>query len=102
MRASSPTSVPHPSRQRRRIRRGPTLDAMRAWVNGTVLDDAADPVLSVFDHGLTVGDGVFETVKTLGGRPFALSRHLERLARAAQGLGPPDLDREVAREAGGG
>jgi branched-chain amino acid aminotransferase len=72
---------------------------MRAWVNGTVLDDAADPVLSVFDHGLTVGDGVFETVKTLGGRPFALSRHLERLARSAKGLGLPDLDRELAREA---
>jgi branched-chain amino acid aminotransferase len=60
---------------------------MRAWVNGTVLDDAYDPVLSVFDHGLTVGDGVFETVKVVDGRPFALRRHLARLARSAAGLG---------------
>jgi branched-chain amino acid aminotransferase len=44
-------------------------------------------VVSVFDHGFTVGDGVFETVKVKGGRPFALRRHIERLHRSAQGLG---------------
>ena len=33
----------------------------------------------MFDHGLTVGDGVFETIKVIGGRPFALRRHIERL-----------------------
>ena len=46
------------------------------------------------DHGLTVGDGVFEAVKALGGRPFALERHLDRLVHSAQGLGltAPDLD----------
>jgi branched-chain amino acid aminotransferase len=41
----------------------------------------------VFDHGLTVGDGVFETLKVIGGRPFALRRHLQRLHRSATGLG---------------
>ena len=72
---------------------------MRAWVNGQVLDEASQPVLSVFDHGFTVGDGVFETVKTVDGQPFALSRHLERLARSAKGLGLPDPDLGVVREA---
>jgi branched-chain amino acid aminotransferase len=50
--------------------------------------------VSVFDHGYTVGDGVFETTRVRGGRPFALTRHLERLAASAHGLGlpQPDLD----------
>jgi branched-chain amino acid aminotransferase len=46
-----------------------------------------EAVVSVFDHGFTVGDGVFETVKVIGGRPFALRRHLERLGRSATALG---------------
>jgi branched-chain amino acid aminotransferase len=50
--------------------------------------------VAVNDHGFTVGDGVFEAVKTLGGQPFALTRHLARLERSAAGLGlpAPDLD----------
>lgn len=56
------------------------------WLNGAIVDEAGAKV-SVFDHGLTVGDGVFETVKVIGGRPFALRRHLERLHRSATGLG---------------
>ena len=63
------------------------------WMNGELLPDDAARV-SVFDHGLVVGDGVFETVKVAGGQPFALSRHLARLSRSATGLGlsEPDLD----------
>lgn len=38
---------------------------MRIWVNGALRDEA-DARVSVFDHGLTVGDGIFETVKTTG------------------------------------
>ena len=49
--------------------------------------DAAEATVSVFDHGFTVGDGVFETLKVIRGRPFALRRHLERLERSATGLG---------------
>jgi branched-chain amino acid aminotransferase len=56
------------------------------WLNGRLVEpDRA--LVSVFDHGFTVGDGVFETVKVVGGRPFALRRHLERLHRSAQLLG---------------
>jgi len=61
------------------------------WLNGALLADAEARV-SVFDHGLTVGDGVFETVKVLAGVPFALTRHLDRLRRSALGLGLPEPD----------
>jgi branched-chain amino acid aminotransferase len=63
------------------------------WINGSLVPDD-EARISVFDHGLVVGDGVFETVKVAGGVPFALSRHLARLARSAAGLGlaEPDLD----------
>jgi branched-chain amino acid aminotransferase len=64
------------------------------WVDGT-LRDPEEPAVAPLDHGLTVGDGVFETLKVVAGRPFALTRHLRRLTRSAVGLGlePPDLDR---------
>jgi branched-chain amino acid aminotransferase len=66
------------------------------WINGTLLpDDEAS--ISVFDHGLVVGDGVFETVKVAGGVPFAMSRHLARLGRSAAGLGLPEPDLEAIR-----
>jgi branched-subunit amino acid aminotransferase/4-amino-4-deoxychorismate lyase len=70
------------------------------WINGTLLpDDEAS--ISVFDHGLVVGDGVFETVKVAGGVPFAMSRHLARLGRSAAGLGLPELDLEAIRAGAG-
>jgi branched-chain amino acid aminotransferase len=72
---------------------------MRAWVNGVLLDDPAAPAVTVSDHGLTVGDGVFESVKVVEGSPFALTRHLARLARSAKGLGLPDPDEAEVRRA---
>ena len=64
---------------------------MKVWVDGVVVE-ADQARVSVFDHGLTVGDGVFETAKVVDGVPFALTRHLDRLASSASGLGltPPD------------
>jgi branched-chain amino acid aminotransferase len=70
---------------------------MRAWVDGKLLDDATAPAISVSDHGFTVGDGVFEAIKVIDGQPFALTRHLKRLARSAAGLGLPAFDDEVVR-----
>ena len=69
---------------------------MTVWLNGTLLADA-DARVSVFDHGLTVGDGVFETVKISGGVPFALTRHLGRLLVSAAGLGLPEPDLDLLR-----
>jgi branched-chain amino acid aminotransferase len=59
---------------------------MTLWVDGRLIPDDA-PVVRADDHGLVVGDGVFETVLVRDGVPFALTRHLRRLHRSAQGLG---------------
>ena len=66
---------------------------MAVWINGTLVPDD-EARISIFDHGLVTGDGVFETIKVVSGVPFALSRHLARLARSATGLGlsTPDLE----------
>ena len=69
---------------------------MAVWISGELLPDDEAKV-SVFDHGLVVGDGVFETVKVAAGQPFALSRHLARLARSAAGLGLPEPDLDQIR-----
>ncbi|GAA0464705.1 aminodeoxychorismate lyase [Streptomyces stramineus] len=71
---------------------------MTIWLNGA-LRDADSAHVSVFDHGMTVGDGVFETLKTTHGRPFALTRHLARLADSARGLGLPEPDLDEVRRA---
>jgi branched-chain amino acid aminotransferase len=70
---------------------------MRAWVNGRLLEDPTAPAIAVSDHGVTVGDGVFEAVKVVDGVPFALTRHLARLARSAEGLGLPSFDEAEVR-----
>jgi branched-chain amino acid aminotransferase len=71
---------------------------MKVWVDGAVVE-ADQARVSVFDHGLTVGDGVFETAKVVDGVPFALTRHLDRLASSARGLGLTSPDDGALREA---
>jgi branched-chain amino acid aminotransferase len=65
------------------------------WVDGRIVADD-EPVLRAHDHGLVVGDGVFETCKVVDGRPFALTRHLRRLRASADGLGLK-LDEDAIR-----
>jgi branched-chain amino acid aminotransferase len=66
---------------------------MKVWLDGRLLE-AKHASVSVTDHGLTVGDGVFETMAVRDGVPFALTRHLGRLARSAEllGLSMPSAD----------
>jgi branched-chain amino acid aminotransferase len=71
---------------------------MKVWVDGAVVD-ADQARVSVFDHGLTVGDGVFETAKVVDGVPFALTRHLDRLASSARGLGLTSPEDDALRDA---
>ena len=71
---------------------------MRAWANGQLLKTPGTPVISVLDHGMIVGDGVFETVAVNHSQPFALTRHLDRLVRSAEGLGIGQPDISAIRE----
>jgi branched-chain amino acid aminotransferase len=68
------------------------------WLNGEVVVDG-EASISAMDHGLTVGDGVFETMRVYRGFPFARRRHLERMARSAAGLGIRLPDRALLERA---
>lgn len=67
---------------------------VRVWVNGQRVDPAAASIVAL-DHGVTVGDGAFETCKVVDGVPFALKRHARRLDRSMAGLGLPAADHSV-------
>ena len=68
------------------------------WVDGEIVA-AGVAAVSPVDHAIIVGDGVFETLKVVDGVPFALTRHLGRLKRSADGLGLPEPDDDVVRTA---
>jgi len=70
----------------------------RFWVDDRLVLPAHAEV-SVLDHGLTVGDGVFETLLVRDGTPFALTRHLARLERSLAGMGFPGPGEARIREA---
>ena len=55
------------------------------WLDGKWLDrDTA--TVSVFDHGLLYGDGIFEGTRVYGGRIFRFEQHLERLYDSAKAI----------------
>lgn len=56
-----------------------------AFVNGRFLP-LAEAMVSIEDRGFQFGDGVYEVIRTYGGRPFELTAHLARLDRSAQAL----------------
>lgn len=56
------------------------------WLNGRFLQPEEARV-SVFDSGLLTGEGLFETLRGVRGRPFALTRHCRRLHRGCEVLG---------------
>lgn len=76
---------------------------MRFWVDDRLVA-GGEASVSVLDHGFTVGDGVFETLKAVpapggGLLPFAMDRHVARLGDSARGLGLPEPDADLVREA---
>lgn len=73
------------------------MSEIRVWVDG-VLVGPDTPAVSAVDHGVTVGDGAFETAKIDDGAPFAVTRHLRRLDRTMAGLGLPPADHDRLRE----
>ena len=58
------------------------------WIAGRLVPTGA-AVVPYDDHGITVGDGVFETVKLADGTPFHLTRHLDRLRASAASMSIP-------------
>ena len=58
---------------------------MQVYINGKFYEKNAAKI-SVFDHGLLYGDGVFEGIRAYGGRPFKLAEHVERLYQSAKAI----------------
>jgi len=61
---------------------------MSVNVNGRITNDR-DAMVSVFDHGLLYGEGVYETLRTYHGRPFLYERHTRRLRNSAAMINLP-------------
>jgi branched-chain amino acid aminotransferase len=57
-------------------------------VNGRI-GDARDPLVAVFDHGFLYGEGVYETLRTVGRVPFLFDRHMRRLRKSASMIALP-------------
>ena len=58
---------------------------MKIYLDGKFVDEA-DAKVSVFDHGLLYGDGVFEGIRLYSGNIFRLEEHLERLEYSAKAI----------------
>jgi len=59
--------------------------ALKIWLDDKLVDKA-DAKISVFDHGLLYGDGVFEGIRIYGGRIFELDAHIKRLYESANAI----------------
>jgi branched-chain amino acid aminotransferase len=55
----------------------------KVWINGK-LCDKSEAKISVFDHGLLYGDGIFEGIRIYAGRVFRLREHTDRLYESAR------------------
>lgn len=58
---------------------------MKVYVDGQYYDEK-DAKISVFDHGLLYGDGIFEGIRAYNGRVFKLREHIERLYYSAKAI----------------
>src|SRR5207247_3336408 len=55
------------------------------WIDGTY-HERTDAKVSVFDHGLLYGDGIFEGIRVYNRRVFRLTQHIDRLYASAKGI----------------
>jgi branched-chain amino acid aminotransferase len=70
------------------------MSSPRVYINGKLVDKA-DAKVSVYDHGLLYGDGVFEGIRVYGAKAFKLREHIERLYDSAKAINlqvPIDLE----------
>ncbi len=59
--------------------------SLKIFISGQFYDKE-DAKISVYDHGLLYGDGVFEGIRSYGGKVFRLEQHLDRLWESAQSI----------------
>ncbi len=59
--------------------------SLKIYING-MLYDKQDAKISVYDHGLLYGDGVFEGIRSYGGKVFRLAEHIDRLWASAKAI----------------
>src|SRR5918994_4293824 len=76
-----------------------SVQRVKVWVNGVRYDNRSDATISATDHGVVVGNGVFEALKVTDVGPFAVQRHLNRLSRSAAAMGLPAPDHARIRAA---
>lgn len=69
-----------------------------AWANGRFIDPNS-PMSSPLAYGLTIGQGLFETMAVYGGTPFALTEHLDRLLESCATLGLGVPNRQILSDA---
>jgi len=74
--------------------RGPIEDHPLIWVNGRLLPKS-QAMVSVYDHGLLYGDGVFEGIRVYNGKIFKCQQHMDRLYSSAKKI---FLDIPVSRD----
>ena len=61
----------------------PQATSLKVWIDGKLLDKA-DAKISVYDHGLLYGDGVFEGIRVYSGKIFEAEHHIKRLFLSAR------------------
>ena len=72
---------------------------MKIYIDGKYCDES-NAKISVFDHGLLYGDGIFEGIRAYNGRVFKLKEHIDRLFCSAKAilLAIPMTRQETARK----
>jgi branched-chain amino acid aminotransferase len=62
-----------------------TGENQKIWLDGKIVDQA-EAKISVFDHGLLYGDGIFEGIRMYSGKVFRLDQHIDRLFSSAKSI----------------
>jgi branched-chain amino acid aminotransferase len=78
-------SLASTSRTSQKAGERPAPMSLKIYISGTLCDQE-NAKISVFDHGLLYGDGVFEGIRVYGGRVFRLEQHLRRLWDSAKAI----------------
>ncbi|MFN2509284.1 MAG: branched-chain-amino-acid transaminase [Chthoniobacterales bacterium] len=84
-RTASPNAATKPAAENRITTDRPAAKESIIYIDGDFLSEA-EAKISVFDHGLLYGDGIFEGIRFYNGRVFRLEEHLDRLWDSARSI----------------